>query len=551
LTGHPGRALPECFYWIQKLQARFFAGDYASAMEAATRAERWLSTSTSLSVLLLERAEYHFYAALARAACCEPMGPDPYAEHREALAVHGAQLRSWAVNCPQNFESRTALVGAEIARIESRELDAELLYEQAIESAHTNNLIHCEALAYELAARFYAARGLNQFAGLYRANARYGYLRWGALGKVRQLDQTYPDLERERSVPGPTSTIHAQVDRLDFATVTKVLAALASDTEQGTLVNTLMTIAMEHAGADRALLINPCGHEPRIEAEAMINGDVVAVRLADEAVTEFVLPESVFHYVLRTREIVILDDATARSPFGADSYIRQHEARSVLCLPLLNQAKLIGVLYLENNLAPRVFTPSRVSVLKLLASQAAIALENARLYRDGRVREAKIRRLVDSNIIGIVIGDFHGRVLEANDEFLRMASYNRDDILSGRITWTDLMAPDLHDRNDATVGQQENRKDFEPFEKEYTRNDGSRVPVLIGATTFEDGSNEGVAFVLDLTNLKRAEEILNEDHYGLDKIKERILEFLAVRKLKPPRLTLRPARGARAAAPLV
>jgi predicted ATPase len=118
LTGHPALALPECFYWIRKLQARFFAGDYASAIEAAKKAERWFSTSASLSVFLLERAEYHLYAALSRAACCEPMGPDPYAEHREALAAHDRQLRAWAANCPENFEDRTALVGAEIARIE-------------------------------------------------------------------------------------------------------------------------------------------------------------------------------------------------------------------------------------------------------------------------------------------------------------------------------------------------------------------------------------------------------------------------------------------------
>ena len=119
--------------------------------------------------------------------------------------------------------------------------------------------------------------------------------------------------------------------------------------------------------------------------------------------TAAVLPESVLHYVLRTRESVILDDAAAQPPFSADPYIRQRQARSILCLPLINQAKLIGVLYLENNLAPRVFAPARIAVLKLLASQAAISLENARLYRDLAEREAKIRRLVDANIIGIFI----------------------------------------------------------------------------------------------------------------------------------------------------
>ena len=115
---------------------------------------------------------------------------------------------------------------------------------------------------------------------------------------------------------------------------------------------------------------------------------------------------------------MILDDASAQNPFSADAYIRQQHARSILCLPLINQAKLIGVLYLENNLASHVFTPARIAVLKLLASQAAISLENTRLYSDLQEREAKIRRLVDANIIGIVIWDLEGRIIEANEAFL-------------------------------------------------------------------------------------------------------------------------------------
>src|ERR1700757_13821 len=119
-----------------------------------------------------------------------------------------------------------------------------------------------------------------------------------------------------------------------------------------------------------------------MEAEATMGGDAVVMQLRDQPVTGAVLPESVLHYVLRTRESVILDDAAAQAPFAADSYLRGRRARSILCLPLITQAKVIGVLYLENNLTPRAFAPARSAVLKLLASQAAIALERARLYRD-------------------------------------------------------------------------------------------------------------------------------------------------------------------------
>ena len=131
--------------------------------------------------------------------------------------------------------------------------------------------------------------------------------------------------------------------------------------------------------------------------------------------------------------------------FAADPYIRQHQARSILCLPLITQAKLIGVLYLENNLAPRVFAPARIAVLKLLASQAAIALENTRLYRDLAEREAKIRRLVDANIIGIFIWELDGRIIEANEAFLRMVGYDRTDLAAGRLRWTDLTPPEWRD----------------------------------------------------------------------------------------------------------
>jgi GAF domain-containing protein len=143
---------------------------------------------------------------------------------------------------------------------------------------------------------------------------------------------------------------------------------------------------------------------------------------------------------MRTRETVILEDASSQNLFSADPYLIQRRARSVLCLPLINQGNLIAVLYLENNLAPRVFGPGRIAVLKLLASQAAMSLENTRLYGDVAKREAKIRRLVDANVVGILIWDRDGSILEANDAFLRMVGYEREDLVSGRLRWTDVAA---------------------------------------------------------------------------------------------------------------
>jgi PAS domain S-box-containing protein len=224
-------------------------------------------------------------------------------------------------------------------------------------------------------------------------------------------------------------------------------------------------------------------------------------------VTTAVMPDAVLNYVLRTQENVILHDAVAGrgGPLTADPYIRQHQARSILCLPLINQVKLTGVLYLENNLAANVFSPTRVAVLKLLACQAAISLENSRLYRDLAKREAKIRRLVDANIIGINIWDSKGRIIEANEAFLHMVGYSQEDLASGRMSWTHLTTPEWRELIPREIAELKMKGSLQPLEKEYLRKDGSRVPVLIGSALFDEQQDQGLAFVLDLTDRKRAE----------------------------------------------
>jgi PAS domain S-box-containing protein len=457
-----------------------------------------------------ELAEYHFYAALARAAYCEIAAAEERPQHLEALALHLKQIAVWAHNGPATFANRAALIGAEFARLEQRELDAERLYEQAIRSARANGFIHNEALANELASRFYAARGFDTTAHAYLREARRCYLRWGASGKVRQLEKLHPHLRDAPVSASPTTTIGAPVERLDVGTVLKAAQAVSGEIVLGELIKTLLRIAVEHAGAERGLLILFPGGEPQIVAEATTGRGQVEVTLRQTSVSQVELPESVLHYVIRTRESVILDDALVQNPFSADEYICQRHARSLLCLPLVKQAKLIGVLYLENNLASHVFTPARISVLELLASQAAISLENARLYNDLGEREARIRRLVDSNIIGIMMWDVEGRILDANEAFLHMVGYSRDDLVSGDLRWTALTPAEwnyAHERAGAEVRATGSHK---PFEKEYFRKDGSRVPVLLGGAAFDERRDQGVSFVLDLTERKRAEENLRE-----------------------------------------
>jgi PAS domain S-box-containing protein len=506
LASDASLALRGCKYFILALQARYLAGDYAAALAARSKAESllWLCPS------YFETAEYHFYGALSHAASWDAAYSDR-GRHFAALTTHHQQLEIWAANCRENFESRAALVGAEIARIEGRDREAMDLYEQAIQAAHAHGFIHHEALANELAAHFYAMRGFSKISLTYLRDARYLYLRWGADGKVQQLDQLYPRLSETEPTPGPTYTIDARVEHLDLATVLKVSQAVSGAVVLTNLLDTLMRTAIEQAGAERGLLVLPHEAGQQIAAEATTSGDTILVQLRDQPMTSTVLPEAIVQTVLRTQETMLLDDAIAEPALAADSYIRHRNSRSILCLPLINQSKLIGVLYLENNLAPRVFTPARISVLRLVASQAATALENTRLYHDLAEREAKIRRLVEANIIGIFVWEYEGSILEANDAFLRIIGYDRADLLSGQLRWTDLTPAEwLEHHAQRWAPEIKVTGHVQPYEKEYFRKDGSRVPVLVGATSFNETGDQGVSFVLDLTERKQAEQALRQ-----------------------------------------
>ena len=500
LAENPRLSMPACWFWIRKLQARFFGGAYVSAIEAASNARRLLWTTPGF----FELAEYQLYAALARAALCDAASAAERTQHQDALAAHHRQLQEWAENCPANFEDRAALVGAEIARVDGRDADAMRLYERAIAAARANGFVHNEALASELAARFYATRGFEEIAHLYLRKARQCYVSWGADGKVRQLDEAHAHLQDEQSVAGPRSTIDTRVEHLELATVLKISQAVSGEIVLEKVIEALLSTAIEHAGAERGLLVVPQGEVFRIEAEANTSSGAVGFRLGEPATGG--LPEAVIRYTARTQQAVILEDAAARGPFSDDEYVRRQRSRSILCLPLVKQGRLLALLYLENSLAVGVFTPARIAVLNVLASQAAMSLENSRLYRELQEREAKIRRLVDANIVGVLITDPDGRIIEANDAFLEMVGYTRDDLTLGRLRWKELTPPEWQAASERALTQLRANGTCEVFEKEYFRRDGSRVPVLVGAAMIAGTRTETVAFVLDLTERKRGEE---------------------------------------------
>ena len=314
-------------------------------------------------------------------------------------------------------------------------------------------------------------------------------------------------------MPGPTSTIVAPVEQLDLATVIKVSQAVSGEIVLENLIDTLMRTAIEHAGAERGLLILPRGEEQRIEAEATTDGDTV---------TSVCQERPWRGPAARVDRPLCRADPRERNPrrcLGPEPVLRryihrQHHARSVLCLPWLKQGKLIGVLYLENNLTPHVFTPARIAVLKLLASQAAISLENTRLYGDLQEREAKVRRLVDTGLDAVLGMDEQGRITEWNAQAETMFGWRREEAVGQRLS--EMLIP-MRYRSDHEAGLRRfltsgegpllNRR----VEITAVRRNGSEFPVEVSIAPYRIGGTWAFSgFVRDITERKRAEEALRE-----------------------------------------
>jgi PAS domain S-box-containing protein len=498
-------------YRIIKVMLAFLDGRYADALEAAQRAEAVLSSVMALSI----EATFHFFHALTLTALYPEASAEQQQVYGRILAVKLKKFKMWAAHCPENYQNRYALVRAELARIEGRDLDAMRLYEQAVHAAHESGFPHHEGLANELAGRFYLGRGLRTSADAYLRNARHSFAVWGADGKVAQLDEQFPRFANQDGTRA-TSTLSFDWRQFDAATLLKASQALSSEIELNGLIGRLMTIALQIAGADHGLLVvlqPPDGY--RIEAEARSNAS--GIELTQGSLASSAAPAALLRYVIHTHKSVIIDDALTPNIFSEDSYFASGATRSVFCLPLVRQGKLSGLLYLENTATSHVFTARRSALLDLLASQAAISLENTRLYADLQEREARVRRLVDSNIIGIHIWDFEGNIIEANDAFLRIVDFSREDLLSGRIRWPDRTPPEWRTRDELAKAELQATGSAQPFEKEYLRKDGRRVPVLIGLTAFGDRQGQGVAFIIDLTEQKQAQqEVRDSERRYLD-----------------------------------
>ncbi|WP_442948017.1 AAA family ATPase [Nostoc sp.] len=426
---------------LNKLILCYLFSDYVQASENAAIAESHVIRVSATPLVPL----HYFYSSLARLAIFPGSSAQAQEEILKKVGVSQEQMKQWAAYAPMNYLHKYHLVEAEIARVLGQLLEAEEFYEQAIQGAKDNEYLQEEALAYELAAKHYLARGREKIAQTYMKEAHYCYKRWGAYAKVKDLETRYPQLFPQslgmayvpiHKTSGITSN-HSPI-AFDLAAVMKASLAISSEIELDKLLSSLMKILIENAGAQRGFLILENLGEWVIEASGELNEgeNVYAIQVLQSIPTANHLPESIINYVIRTHKSVILNDATREGNFINESYIQHNQTQSILCLPMLNQGKLVGVLYLENKLASGAFTPERFSVrasvpetlgdatrsqvLNLLSTQAAISIENAKLYSQLRKSESKMTQFLEAVPVGIAIADATGRPYYANQRGIEL-----------------------------------------------------------------------------------------------------------------------------------
>ncbi|MBW4427045.1 MAG: AAA family ATPase [Nostoc desertorum CM1-VF14] len=400
--------------YFNKLFLCYLFSEYAQASENAAIAERYAINVISTPLIPV----YHFYSALAKLATYNGSNAQEQEEILKNVALSQEKMKQWAHYAPMNCLHKYHLVQAEIARVLGQLLEAEEFYEQAITGARDNKYLQEEALAYELAAKFYLSRGREKFAQTYIKEAHYCYERWGAVAKANYLETHYPQLFTQSSSMAHTPIHETSVTTsnhspiaFDLAAVMKASQAISSEIELDKLLSSLMKILIENAGAQTGFLILENSGKWVIEASGELKEgeNTYATQLLQSIPTANHLPESIINYVIRTHECVILNDATREGNFIHEPYIQHNQIKSILCLPLLNQGKLVGVLYLENKLAAGAFTPEQTQILNLLSSQAAIAIENARLYSKLRESESKTTQFMEAIPVGVAVVDTSGR----------------------------------------------------------------------------------------------------------------------------------------------
>ncbi|WP_189635585.1 trifunctional serine/threonine-protein kinase/ATP-binding protein/sensor histidine kinase [Rhizobium grahamii] len=414
----PGLAMMIDYHWVFRLIEHYLTEDYPAAHSAASKVEaiRWAMRSS------IEEAEHCFYAGLTCAALADrdAVPAKRRRTHLEALRSHHNRMAAWAGICTANFGCREALLGAERARLEGRDSLAQSLYEKSIRLARSDGFLQVEAIAGELAGRFYSSKGLGIAADAYLRAARDCFSRWGCVVKVRLLDFRYLHLSERQPTTVPSHTIEMPTASLDIAAVGSASKVLSSEMVLNRLIEKLMRLSIQHAGAERGALLLFNNGQLDVEALASTESGLVDVTLDRHAHDGADVPNSVVQYVLRTKAPVVLDDVSPEAFDTAEPYFQRRRPRSVLCVPIFNATQVIGLLYAENGLTPGIFSPDRIAVLDFLGSQAGIWLSNSRLYSELLRSEAWLREAQRLSRTGSFYWHDDLDALECSEEFYRI-----------------------------------------------------------------------------------------------------------------------------------
>ncbi|AFZ19745.1 protein kinase domain-containing protein [Allocoleopsis franciscana] len=390
------------------------------ALENARLAERYKEGSVGL----FKYSVHNFYYSLVLLSHYPQFTKKEQRKGIQLVSTNQKLMKHWAKHAPCNFQHKYELVEAEKAKVLGKKWQAAELYKQAIQSARKNGYIQEEALAYELAAEFYLDCGMEEIAQTYMTKAYYGYSCWQALAKVKDLEKRYPQLisksvianRRKNTITKTTSisTSSRSIESLDLASVMKASQAISGEIILDKLLASLMKILIENAGAQKGLLILETEGKRLIEASGDVGLNQVTVLQSLPVENSVMVSSTIINYVARTQESVLLNDATHEGQFTLDPYIKAHQPKSILCVPLINQGKLISIVYLENNLTTGAFTPERLALLKLLSSQAAISIENAKLYTEVRASESRLNQFLEGVPVGVAVFDTTGKPCYSN-----------------------------------------------------------------------------------------------------------------------------------------
>lgn len=519
------------YFLTSKLQLLFLFGNAGEAWRLAEKHADWMRYIP----ILYETTVFSFYRAMAAATLIDDASEEEREVMRCRLQASLGEFAVWAENCPENYAWQERLLRAEKFRLEGRVQDALDLYEQAAGIAREGEHPHGVALCRERLARLRYSLKDMESARVYLEDASFNYYRWGAHAKVSSLRKeldSWPSAEGPSTMPSSSASSGLKFDHaygsvshlLDVGSILKATHAISREINQDSLLQVIMVSVIENAGAEQGFLLLPDGRDWSVVAMTRAEGSTFSQEISPLEDSRMV-SEAIARFVIRSGQELVLDDAGQHPSFQQDAHVQRRNVRSVLCMPLLFQNRLSGVLYLENNLFPGVFAIERTLVVKMLAAQAAISIENSNLYSRLTASEQRYRSVFEdaSDLIFLTTSD--GRIEDVNPACLGMLGYTQAELL--KLSMADLYVdPRERFRLRNTI---EKAGAVRGFELALRRKDGEVVEAILAANLRRDTQGRVVGYqgiVHDMTALKQAERLREAYSRDLERqVRERTQEL--------------------------